>query len=123
MKKLTKILKMRDKLACKNEIFAIRKFLKSFNGDCDVNVSEALKNCDKLENLLGECLNFVDDTIPPIKTLRKDFCYSVRLAEKPPFIARTNDPAVIEEIYKIFIRLGGWDNAKFLFENLRLNDE
>ena len=84
MKKLTKILKMRDKLAY-------------------------------------ECLEFVCQTIPPIKTLDKGFVYSVRTAEKPPFIARTNDPAVIEEIYQLFIRLGGWENAKFLFENLRLN--
>lgn len=45
------------------------------------------------------------------------------MAEKPPFIVRTNDPEVIEKIYKLFMRIGGWENVKFLFENLRLNDE
>ena len=123
MRKLTKILKMRDKLAYGKEIGIILNFVKSFDGDCDVDTSEVRKACNRLQNLLRECLEFVHQTIPPIKTLDKDFVYSVRAAEKPPFIARTNDPIVIEEIYRLFIRLGGWENAKFLFENLRLNTE
>ena len=123
MKKLTRILKMRDKLAYGKEISVILNFLNSFNDNCDVDTSEVRKACNKLQSLLRECLEFVYQTIPPIETLDKDFIYSVRISEKPPFIARTNDPAVIEEIYRLFIKLGGWENAKFLFENLRLNDD
>lgn len=52
----------------------------------------------------------------------EDFIYSVRRPEKPPFIARTNDPKVIARINKLFIKIEGWENVKFLFENLRLNE-
>lgn len=47
--------------------------------------------------------------------------YSVKTPEKPPFIARTNNPATVERIYKLLIKIGGWENVKFLLENLRLN--
>ncbi len=43
--------------------------------------------------------------------------YSVKT---PPFIATTNDPKVIERIHTLFIKIGGWENLKFLFENLIL---
>lgn len=49
-----------------------------------------------------------------------DFLYSVRVPTSPPFMARTNDPAVIERIERLFIEIGGWWNVQFLLENLRL---
>lgn len=49
-----------------------------------------------------------------------DFLYSVRVPTSPPFMARTNDPAVIERIERLFIENGGWGNVQFLLENLRL---
>ena len=51
-----------------------------------------------------------------------DFLYSVRVPTSPPFMARTNDPAVIERINRLFIEIGGWSNVQFLLENLRLID-
>ena len=51
----------------------------------------------------------------------ENFIYSVRTPEKPLFVARTNDPKVIERIYELFFKIGGWENLKFMFENLRLN--
>ena len=119
MKKLTRTFKMIDKLVRGEEIAIIRTFLKN----CDVDTTAERKACDKLQNLLRECLDFAKDTIPPLRTLRKNFVYSVQMAEKPPFIVRTNDPAVIEKIHQLFIRLGDWQDAKFLLENLRLNDD
>lgn len=51
-----------------------------------------------------------------------DFLYSVRVPTSPPFMARTNDPVVIERINRLFIEIGGWSNVQFLLENLRLID-
>lgn len=50
-----------------------------------------------------------------------DFFYSVRIPTSLPFMARTNDPAVIERINQLFIEIGGWENVQFLLENLRLS--
>lgn len=129
IKNLNKILKLHNKLTYENDIAKIRKFLNDFDynekheNELTLDSSSARKACDNLQKTLSQCLNFVGETIPPIKILDEDFIYSVRGTEKPPFIARTNDPAVIEKIYQLFIRMGGWQEVKFLFENLRLNDD
>ena len=79
--------------------------------------------CDRIQDLLQKCWFCIGDFIPPIKNTNEEFIYSVRTPEKPPFIARTNDPEVIKHIYELFIEIGGWQEAKFLLENLRLNIE
>lgn len=129
IKNLNKILVLHNNLTFENDIATIRQFLNDFDYNekfeekIDLNSRAARKACNNLQTILWQYLTFVGETIPPIKILDEDFVYSVRAAEKPPFIARTNDPAVIEKIYNIFIRMGGWQEVKFLFENLRLNED
>ena len=66
---------------------------------------------------LGMAINILNDW-----KNSPDFLYSVRVPTSPPFMARTNDPAVIERINRLFIEIGGWGNVQFLLENLRLID-
>lgn len=56
-------------------------------------------------------------------TCQPKLSYSFHAPKKPPFIVRTNDAEIIKRIEKLLIRIGGWENAKFLLENLRLNED
>jgi|GEM_PF-2909294 len=126
---LSEILKLNHELTFNDDTGIIRGFLMAFDYNekhqdkLPLNTYNAHKACDKLQNLLRKCLFCIGDFIPPVEGIDKDAVYSVRSVEKPPFVARTNDSEVVNKIYELFINLGGWENAKFLLENLRLNKD
>ena len=127
--KLKEILDLNQELTFSHDVATIRGFLNDFDYNENhedkrtISSYHAHQACDRIQDLLKKSLFCIGDFIPPIKNTGDEFIYSVRTPEKPPFIARTNDPEVIKHIYELFIEIGSWQEAKFLLENLRLNIE
>lgn len=125
--KLHKILDLQHKLTFSDDVSVIRDFINTFElnekegTNFKLSTEAVLHACDNIQELLKQSLFTIGDFIPPIKNAKEEYVYSIRTPKEPPFVAKTNDPEVINHIYKLFVKMGGWEEAKFLLENLRMN--
>lgn len=126
--KTEELMNLRYSLAANKSVLDVLQLLRDIKYNAahdtkrELKLNRVRRACDELQKLLSESAAVVNEVIPPLRTMGDDFVYSVRSAEYPPFVVKTNDSDVIEQIYQLLMRIGGWENAKFLLENLRLND-